>query len=196
MTEAHVFDPKRIAALESEERRTWQNPTKILELLELKPSYVVADLGCGTGYFTIPLADKVKKVYGIDIQKEMLTFLEQKIRQQKILNIETLLSKEDEIPLQTESVDLLLSVNTLHEFRDKEAIIGEMRRVLRADGKAVIIDFKKAETGFGPPVAIRFSKGQAKRLFKKNGLTALKMHELKYHYLIVFGKTEFGEGVR
>ena len=189
MAESHVFNPKRIAALESEERRTWQNPEKTLELLELKPSYVVADLGCGTGYFTVPLADKVKKVYGIDIQKEMLTVLEQKIKKQKILNIETVLSKENEIPLQTESIDLLLSVNTLHEFRDKEAIICEMRRVLRADGKAAIIDFKKEETDFGPPVAIRFSEEQAIRLFKKIGLTALKMHDLQYHYLIVFGKT-------
>ena len=189
MAESHVFNPKRIAALESEERRTWQNPEKTLELLELKPSYVVADLGCGTGYFTVPLADKVKKVYGIDIQKEMLTVLEQKIKKQKILNIETVLSKENEIPLQTESIDLLLSVNTLHEFRDKEAIICEMRRVLRADGKAAIIDFKKEETDFGPPVAIRFSEEQAMRLFKKSGLTALRRHDLQYHYLIVFGKT-------
>jgi ubiquinone/menaquinone biosynthesis C-methylase UbiE len=189
MAESHIFDPKHIDALESEDRETWQNPEEIIELLVLKPSYVVADLGCGTGYFTIPLSRKVKKVYGIDIQKEMLTFLEQKIRKQNIGNIETLLSTENEIPLQNESIDLLLSVNTLHEFRDKDAIVREMRRVLRADGRAAIIDFKKEDTGFGPPVSIRLSTEQAKQLFKRNGLTALKTHDLKHHYLIVFGKT-------
>jgi len=190
MAESHVFDPKHIAALESEERRTWQNREEILEMLSLKPSYVVADLGCGSGYFTVPLSHKVKKVYGIDIQKEMLTALEQKIRKQKILNIETLLSKENEIPLQNESVDLLLSVNTLHEFRDKKTIISEMRRVLKADGRAAIIDFKKEDSNVGPPISIRVSKEQAKRLFKKVGLRALKTHDLKLHYLIVFGKTK------
>jgi ubiquinone/menaquinone biosynthesis C-methylase UbiE len=190
MAESHVFDPKHIAALESEERRTWQNREEILEMLSLKPSYVVADLGCGSGYFTVPLSHKVKKVYGIDSQKEMLTALEQKIRKQKILNIETLLSKENEIPLQNESVDLLLSVNTLHEFRDKKTIISEMRRVLKADGRAAIIDFKKEDSNVGPPISIRVSKEQAKRLFKKVGLRALKTHDLKLHYLIVFGKTE------
>jgi ubiquinone/menaquinone biosynthesis C-methylase UbiE len=189
MAESHIFDPKHIDALESEDRETWQNPEEIIELLVLKPSYVVADLGCGTGYFTIPLSRKVKKVYGIDIQKEILTFLEQKIRKQNIGNIETLLSTENEIPLQNESIDLLLSVNTLHEFRDKDAIVREMRRVLRADGRAAIIDFKKEDTGFGPPVSIRLSTEQAKQLFKRNGLTALKTHDLKHHYLIVFGKT-------
>jgi ubiquinone/menaquinone biosynthesis C-methylase UbiE len=166
MAESHIFDPKHIDALESEDRETWQNPEEIIELLVLKPSYVVADLGCGTGYFTIPLSRKVKKVYGIDI-----------------------LSTENEIPLQNESIDLLLSVNTLHEFRDKDAIVREMRRVLRADGRAAIIDFKKEDTGFGPPVSIRLSTEQAKQLFKRNGLTALKTHDLKHHYLIVFGKT-------
>jgi ubiquinone/menaquinone biosynthesis C-methylase UbiE len=189
MAESHVFNPKHIAALESEERKTWQNPEEIIKLLPLKPSYVVADLGCGTGYFTLPISRKAKKVYGIDIQKEMLTVLEQKIRKQKIRNIQILLSNENEIPLQNASVDLLLSVNTLHEFSDKDAIISEMWRVLRADGNVAIIDFKKEDTGFGPPVSIRLSKEQAKRLFQKNGLTALKMHDLKYHYLIVFGKT-------
>ena len=190
MAESHVFDPKHIAALESEERKTWQNPEEILELLSLKPSYIVADLGCGSGYFTVPLSRKVKKVYGIDIQKEMLMSLEQKIRKQKILNIETLLSKENEIPLQNESVDLLLSVNTLHEFRDKETIISEMRRVIKADGRAAIIDFKKEDSNVGPPISIRVSKEQTEHLFKKGGLTALKAHDLKLHYLIVFGKTE------
>lgn len=190
MTESHIFDPKHRAILESEDRKNWQNPQEIIELLELKPSAVVADLGCGTGYFTVPIARKVTKVYGIDIQKEMLTFLEQKIQKQKIGNIETLLSKENEIPLQDESVDLLLSVNTLHEFRHKEAIIDEIRRVLKADGLAVIIDFKKEISDVGPPISHRISKEQAKRLFKEKGLTTLKTHDLKLHYLLVFGKTE------
>jgi len=190
MAESHIFDPKHRAILESEDRKNWQNPQKIIELLELKPSDVVADLGCGTGYFTVPIARKVKKVYGIDIQKEMLTFLEQKIRQHKIGNIETVLSKENEIPIQDESVDLLLTVNTLHEFRDKEAIVNEMRRVLKVDGRAVIVDFKKEISDVGPPVSIRVSKEQAKRLFKEKGLTTLKTYDLKLHYLLVFGKTE------
>jgi ubiquinone/menaquinone biosynthesis C-methylase UbiE len=190
MAKHHIFDPKHSSILESEDRKNWQNPQEIIKLLELKPSHAVADLGCGTGYFTVPIAHKVKKVYGIDIQQEMLTFLEQKIRQQKIRNIKTLLSKENEIPLKDESVDLLLSVNTLHEFRDKEAIIDEMQRVLKADGRLAIVDFKKEDTGFGPPVSVRISKVQAKRLFMKRGLTVLKTHDIKFHYLIVFGKTE------
>ena len=89
MKESHVFDPKHVAVLESEDRKTWQNPEKILELLKLKPDYVAADLGCGSGFFAVPLSRRVKKVYGIDFQKEMLEFLEQKIQEQNIEKIFT-----------------------------------------------------------------------------------------------------------
>ena len=189
MEESHVFDPKNIDILEAEDRETWQNPEEILESIELKHDYVAADLGCGSGFFSLPLSRKVKKVYGIDIQKEMLEFLEQKIHQQKISNIKPLLSEENEIPLENHSVDLLISVNTLHEFRDREQMIGEMRRVLRPEGKVVIVDFKKEDTGFGPPVAIRVSEEQAKHLFEKKDLAVLKSRDLKYHYLIVFRRS-------
>ena len=154
--------------------------------IDLNRDYVAADLGCGSGFFTIPLSRRVKKVYAIDVQKEMLEFLKQKIQRQKIRNIELLLSGEDEIPLENESVDLLITVNTLHEFRDKEKMIGEMRRVLRRDGKAMIVDFKKEDTGFGPPVSIRVSREQANRLFEQNDFAVLKSQDLKYHYLMVF----------
>jgi ubiquinone/menaquinone biosynthesis C-methylase UbiE len=188
MSESHIFDPKQIGVLESEDRKTWQNREEIIGILELNSSYVVADLGCGSGYFTIPISRKVTKVYGIDVLKEMLEFLQQKIQKQKIVNIETLLSKENKIPLQNESVDLLLSVNTLHEFYEKDKTINEIRRVLRFKGQAVIVDFKKENSGFGPPVSIRVSKEQAWRLFEKKALTAVKTHDLIYHYLIVFRK--------
>ena len=188
MDESHIFDPTHIATLESEDRKTWQNREEIIGLLELDPSYVVADLGCGSGYFTIPISKKVKKVYGIDVQKKMLEFLQQKIQGQKIENIETLLSKENKIPLANQSVDLLLSVNTLHEFCDKEKAIKEIRRVLRFKGQGVIVDFKKEDSSFGPPISIRFSKEEIKGIFEKRTFTTVKIYDLIYHYLIVFRK--------
>jgi ubiquinone/menaquinone biosynthesis C-methylase UbiE len=188
MKESHVFDPKNVDILDAEDRKLWQNPEEILDAIDLDPDYVAADLGCGSGFFTIPLSRRVKKVYGIDVQKEMLEFLEQKIKNQGIENITPLLSKENEIPLENETLDLLITANTLHEFSDKEKIIQEMHRVLRQEGRAAIVDFKKKETGFGPPVAIRLSKDQAKHLFEKNGFTVVKSKDLTYHYLIIFQK--------
>jgi len=188
MKKSHIFDPKDIAVLETEDRKLWQDPEEILEAVEIKPDFIAADLGCGSGFFTVPLANRVKKVYGIDVQKEMLEFLERKIKRLKINNIMLLLSEENEIPLDHESVDLLVSVNTLHEFNDKERIIEEIHRVLKQRGRALIADFKKENTDFGPPVAVRVSERQAVSLFERKGFMALKTRDLRYHYLLVFSK--------
>jgi ubiquinone/menaquinone biosynthesis C-methylase UbiE len=188
MKRSHIFDPEHIAVLEAENRKIWQNPDEILNVVELKPDFVAADLGCGSGYFTMPLARIVKKVYGIDVQREMLNFLEDKIRKRGIRNIDPLLSKPDEIPLGDRSVDLLMSVNTLHEFGDRNKMIDEMGRVLRTDGKLLIVDFKKEETGFGPPLRIRISKTRAVKLFEAKGFRLRKAKELPFHYVLVFVK--------
>jgi ubiquinone/menaquinone biosynthesis C-methylase UbiE len=186
MKSLHLFDPKNIDILEAEDRKIWQDPEEILGEIRLNSDYIAADLGCGSGFFTFPISRRVKKIYGIDVQEEMLKFVAQKIRREKIENVELLLSEEGEIPLENHSVDLLLSVNTLHEFSDKEKMIKEIQRVLKPNGKAVIVDFKKEETSFGPPVAIRISSEQAKQLFEKYGFKALKSKKLQYHYLIIF----------
>jgi ubiquinone/menaquinone biosynthesis C-methylase UbiE len=188
LTSPHIFNPEHIAILEMEDRKIWQNPEEILETLKIEPNLVAADLGCGSGFFTIPLSREVKKVYAIDVQKKMLEFLQEKIRRLKIKNIEPLLSTGSEIPLEDDSVDLLLSMNTLHEFDDKERMAEQIRRVLKQGGVAVIADFKKKDTGFGPPVAIRLSKQQAINLFEQNDLTILRAKELKYHYVLTFVK--------
>jgi ubiquinone/menaquinone biosynthesis C-methylase UbiE len=189
MKQSHLFDPKHIAVLESEDRRMWQSPDVILSAAEVKPNFVVADLGCGSGYFTVPLAAKAKKVYGIDVQKEMIDFVREKIRRLKIKNVELLVSKPAEIPLENESIDLLLTVNTLHEFDDRERMIEEMKRVVKKGGKLLIVDFMKKETGFGPPVEIRMSKAKAVKFFEAKGFTLVEKRDLSYHYLLVFVKS-------
>jgi ubiquinone/menaquinone biosynthesis C-methylase UbiE len=188
MKKSHVFDPRHVAVLETEDRKLWQNPEEILGAIEIRPDFVAADLGCGSGFFAVPLASRVKRVYGIDVQKEMLEFLERKIQRLKINNIVLLLSEENEIPLEHESVDLLVSVNTLHEFNDGERVIEEIYRVLKQRGKVLIADFKKENTDFGPPVAVRVSERRAVSLFRRKGFVALRTQDLRYHYLLVFSK--------
>jgi ubiquinone/menaquinone biosynthesis C-methylase UbiE len=87
---SHVFNSEHVAALESEDRKVWQNPEEILRAMEPKPQWVAADLGCCSGYFTIPLSKMVKKVYAIDVQQKMLNYLEDKIKKLEIKTIEPL----------------------------------------------------------------------------------------------------------
>ena len=187
MGSSNLFDPKKTDVLDAKERKIWQNPEEILGAIEIKPAFVVADIGAGSGFFALPLSKKVAKVYAVDVQLEMLKYLEKKIRGFGIENIESFLARQNEIPLTSRSVDLLLSINTLHEFDDKKRMISEMARVLRDGGKAVISDWKKKNTLFGPPIAIRLSKEQAIDMFKED-FSPLKEEDLQYHYLLVFKK--------
>lgn len=98
------------------------DPASILEKLELSGKTVLADLGCGTGFFSIPAARRVKKVFALDIQQEMLDFLRKKIKKEKITNIEVILSGESSIPISDKSVDILLMANVFHEDQTLDLI--------------------------------------------------------------------------
>ena len=188
MNKSNVFNAKNIEILESDDRKNWQNSQQIIDLIDLKSHYVVIDLGCGSGYFSIPLSRRVNSVFGIDFQKEMLNYLKQKIEKNKIENIELLLSKANKVPLIKNCSNIILTVNTLHEFEDRNKVILEIYRLIDNNGRLVIIDFKKEKTSFGPPMEIRISNAQAINLFEKNGFKAIKSYDLKYHYLIIFQK--------
>ena len=183
-----IFDPKKIHLLESEKRRSYLDPNKIMSFLGLQPNYIVADLGCGSGVFSIPLSKKVKKVYGIDIEPKMIQALDEKILKKNIINIKTLLSNGTKIPLETASLDLLITVNTLHEFKNRNKVFKEIYRVLNPTGKLAVVDFKKKKEGFGPPSKIRISSRQAKTILEQNCFRALNIKYLRYDYFLLFKK--------
>ena len=103
---AHKFDVTKAKILDSIDRRKFLNPDSILKKAGLDSDTVFADLGCGSGYFTIPASLIVKKVYAIDVQQEMLDIIGEKIRMEKLKNIEPILSEESSIPLPDKSVDV------------------------------------------------------------------------------------------
>jgi cyclopropane fatty-acyl-phospholipid synthase-like methyltransferase len=95
----HKFDAKKAGILDDPERAKILDPDIILEKLELAGKIVLADLGCGTGFFSIPASRRVKMVFALDIQQEMLDILTDKIKKEKITNIETILSEESSLLL-------------------------------------------------------------------------------------------------
>ena len=146
---AHKFDAKKAGILDSIDRRKFLNPDSILKKAGLDIDTVLADLGCGSGYFTIPASLMVKKVYAIDMQQEMLGIVREKIKKGKLANIETLLSKESSIPLPDKSVDVLFMANVFHELDDRGGILKEAKRILSVvsiceDGGFRIVEWLEA----------------------------------------------------
>ncbi|CAG0960435.1 MAG: menaquinone biosynthesis methyltransferase [Candidatus Methanoperedens nitroreducens] len=186
----HKFDVKKAGILDDPERNQILNPEIILDKLELTGEMVIADLGCGTGFFSIPASKRVKKVFALDIQQEMLDILLDKIKKEKITNIQTLLSEESFIPLPDDSVDILLMVNVFHELGDKLSILKEVKRVITNKGRLMIIDWEKIEMEIGPPFEERFDEKEVIDICFTNGFKILEQsYAGPYNYLLVFGNS-------
>ena len=186
----HKFDAKKAGILDSPDRMQFLNPESILDKLELTGKMVLADLGCGTGFYSIPVSRRVKKVFALDIQKEMLGILKDKIKHEKITNIETILSEESSIPVSDNSVDVLLMSNVFHELEDRNSLLREAKRILTPAGRLAIIDWKKIEMDSGPPIEERLSEKEVINICNVNGFTLIEQsYAGPYNYLLVFGKS-------
>lgn len=122
------------------------NPSEILSILNLKETMIAADFGCGSGGWAIPLAKILKKgrVYGIDILEEPLSALRSRARMERLYNIDALRGDvEKGTTLLSESCDLVLMTNLLFQVKEKKKVLEEGKRVLKKDGKILIVDWIK-----------------------------------------------------
>jgi ubiquinone/menaquinone biosynthesis C-methylase UbiE len=173
------------------------NPGKIIEILDIRPQMTVADFGCGSGHYVIEAARRVGKsgkVYGIDIQQEMLSFVRSQAGLEHLTNIETIwtdLETPDATRLKENTVDVVIVSNILFQAKNKEQIVKEAFRVLKAGGKVAVIewDIEKQPAGFGPPMDSRISPADSKSLFEKQGFYLEKeFNPGENHYGLIFKK--------
>ncbi len=153
-----------IARMESPDRQVWQKPEQVIAALQLEPGEKVADLGCGPGYFTLPVAKAVGpqgRVWAVDIEPRMLERVRQHTANNKLQNIEMVLAQANDPHLPEGQVDTILIVNTYHHFNYRPVYVSKLRRALAPGGRVVIIDFvpkPRAERGFGPPLEMQLSR--------------------------------------
>jgi SAM-dependent methyltransferase len=140
--------------LERHERESEEHPDQALDALNLKAGMVVADVGAGTGYMSLKMAKRVGpsgKVYAEDVQPEMLRLLRQNAAKEKAANVETVLGSETDPKLPAGQLDLILLVDVYHEFSQPQKMLRGMREALKADGRLVLLEYRKED----PNVPIR-----------------------------------------
>ena len=183
-----------IKALEDPERDSWQQPDLVIENLGVRPGDEVADLGAGSGYFTVRLAREVGpsgKVYAVDIDPKMLDYIARRAQEEKLDNIQTILADPDDPKLGSQSVDLIFICDVLHHIHDRDKYYPKLHRALRPGGQLVDIDFQKRKLPLGPPLEMKIDKKDCIKEIEAAGFHFVKEFEfLKYQYFLLFEPEE------
>ncbi len=182
----HKFEANRFIKLESPERKKALPIEEILTPLnDLNREIKVADIGCGIGYLSLPLAEKLVnsgEVYAIDISSEMLEVLRGRIGQ--LTNIRVIQSEENYIPIADDLIDLSFLMTVFHELNDPEQYIPEIKRISKPEHRVIIIDWTKTARSYGPPLSRAIAKEEVIRIFKEHD------YQLEKSYLD--GQTVYG----
>lgn len=171
------------------------DPTKNVEQFTLKLGSSVADLGSGSGHHSLALAGAIGekgKVYAVDIQKDLLTKLKSEANQRGFFNIEVVWGDVEKIGgsrIKAEFLDAVLISNLLFQVEQKEVLIKEACRILKRNGRLLLIDWTDSFGGLGPSGVAVVSKEKARELFLQNGFAF--DHEIQageHHYGLIFRK--------
>lgn len=191
---AHGSNDAYIRALEDPSREEWQQPDHVVQMLNVHPSEEVADLGAGSGYFSIRLAHEVGpagRVYAVDVDREMLAHIERRAEEEGLQNIETIRSDPDDPKLGSRSVDLIFICNVLHHIENRAAYYPLLLRALRPGGRLVNIDFHKRDLPFGPPLEMKIDKKDCIREVESAGFRLVEdLDFLEYQYFLIFERAE------
>ena len=181
--------------LERPGREAEERPDLVLEAMALKDGDVVADLGCGTGFFTRRLAKAVAptgKVYGVDIQPEMLELLKESCTAEGLDNIVAVLGEPNDPKLSQGQIDWILLVDAYHEFQDPQTMLRRIRDSLAHGGKVALVEYRLlGDTAKHIKVEHRMSPKQVLAEWNPAGFQLVDLVEtLPSQHLFIFEKDE------
>ena len=184
-----IFPQDKWKRLISDERDKVLNRKKFFEVAQPNSKETWADIGCGPGFFTLPLAERVKLVYAVDVSENMLNVCKSRAEAEALQNIKFVKADSNSFNLPNEYFDRALLVTVFHEFDNPQAAVEQIRKILKSDGMAFIIDWKVIETEFGPPLNHRIPEEKLIRLFANGGFElAQKWSLYEFYYALAFKK--------
>ena len=178
--------------LDRREREDEEDPDLAMRLIRVQRGATVADLGAGSGYFTIRLAKAVGsmgKVYAVDIQPGMLELLQQAVARERLSNVVPVLGAINDPKLPADSLDLVLMVDVYHEFSQPQVMLQRIKEALKPGGRLVLLEYRAED----PDVPIRpehkMTKAQVKLEVEHEGFTQQRVYDdLPRQHLFIFTK--------
>lgn len=183
----HRFDdPAKFAkSFDDPARDAWQMPDRVIGALGLEPGMSVADIGAGTGYFSMRLAKAAGvSVYAVDIEPAMIDHLKKRAAAEKTTTVTAVLASATS-PNLPAPVDVVLVVDTYHHLPNRSTYFRELRKSLKPGGRVAIVDFRKTAPG-GPPEHFRFTPRQIESEMKDAGYELAASYDFlpRQHFLI------------
>ena len=174
--------------LEREDRVVQEQPELVLQAMDLEPGAVVADVGCGSGYYARKIAPLV--------QPEMLEIMEGLAADENIVGIETILGTPVDPKLPEKSVDWVIITDVYHEMSDPEPMLAGIRRALSPGGQVALLEYR-VEDGTGDQIKAdhRMSVRQVLLEWQAAGFELVALHDfLPSQHLFFFRSTDDNAG--
>jgi len=203
--EAPVFHGRKVAFTMHWKGAAWLTRTsrereeaasEMVTALKIKPGMSICDMGCGNGFHTLTMAKltgKTGKVYAVDIQQEMLDFLEQRRKEAKIQDgiIVPILGGENDPRLPENSIDLLLMVDVYHEFWEPEAMLAHIRKSLKPGGRVALVEYRAEDETVPIKPDHKMSKVQIMKEYTANGFKLVESYDkLPWQHLMFFERKD------
>jgi len=188
----HSFDDvsKWVGVFDDPGRDAWQKPDAVIDVLGIAPGMTVADLGAGTGYFSVHVAKAVGdkgKVLAIDVEPKLVDYLKERAAKAHLAQMVAVLAPTDDPKLPAQGVDLVLIVDTWHHIDDRLHYLAKLAAGLKPGGRVAVVDFKKGDFPVGPPDAHKLEAEAVTAEFDAAGWGLAKQwDELPYQYVLVF----------
>ncbi|MBC8168045.1 MAG: class I SAM-dependent methyltransferase [Bryobacteraceae bacterium] len=178
--------------LERSEREIEELPETALDKIGIRKGMTVADVGAGSGYFTIRLAKRVGsegKVFAVDVQPEMLAILRTRTAKAKLTNVETILGTEADPKLAKNSVDLILLVDVYHEFSQPQKMLAKLKNALKNDGRLILLEYRKEDPHIPIRADHKMSVDEARQELETEGYKLEKaLEDLPRQHILIFRK--------
>ncbi len=175
---------------DSQERDAYQKPNEVLDYLGDLNGKTVIDIGAGSGYFAIKMAQQGASVIAADVNEEFLAIVQSKIKTQNLSNVEVRKVPFDSPNLNDAEVDIALIVNTYHHIENRTEYFKKVKQGTKDEGRLVVIDFFKSDVPVGPPTKHKLSIDEVLYELKQAGYGSFSVEVdlLPYQYIITARK--------
>ena len=185
-----------LGVFEREGREVYDRRLAVVEALNLKPGMDIADIGAGTGFYSLLFAQKVGQagnVFAVDVAKDFILNINLRAAEKGLKNIHAVLSKQKDTLLAPASIDMAFVCDTYHHFEYPHTMLASIRRALRPGGKLILIDFRK-QAGVSSSWVMSHVRADRKTVIQEVELVGFKFQSeeeiLKTNYFLRFIKTE------